>query len=65
VILLSEGHMIYNGPPKFVAEYFTQFGLTIGRFTNPADTLAQVAACPSMCLQNDTNILDLASQCQL
>ena len=27
VILLSEGYMIYNGPPKRVKEYFESFGL--------------------------------------
>ena len=27
IILMSEGHMIYNGPPKKALNFFKQFGL--------------------------------------
>ena len=39
--------------------------MTIGRFTNPADKLAQVAASPATCLKKDITTIDLANQCKL
>ena len=50
IILLSEGYTIYNGPPKYVKDYFTQFGLKMGRFSNPADKLSNIAAEPKSVL---------------
>ena len=29
IILLSEGYMIYNGPPEYAGLYFAQFGMRI------------------------------------
>ena len=42
VILLSEGFCVYNGPPAGVQDYFSAFGLKIGRFSNPADKLSVI-----------------------
>jgi hypothetical protein len=46
VIVLSEGHVAYNGPPTAVKSYFEKFGLTIGRYQNPADKLSIIAQEP-------------------
>ena len=40
VILLSEGYTVYSGPPSMVNYYFQQFGLKMGRYSNPADKLS-------------------------
>ena len=60
VILLSEGHTIYNGPPSQVKPYFEQFGLLMGKNFNPADKLSIIAAMPRTVLQNDITIEHLA-----
>ena len=46
VILLSEGYTIFNGPPSRVKDYFCQYGLKMGRFSNPADKLSNIASEP-------------------
>ena len=50
VILLSEGYMIYNGPPNLVKNYFEKLGLQMSRFSNPADKLSNIAAEPQTML---------------
>lgn len=54
VIVLAEGYCVYNGPPSAVKEYFDQFGLSIGRFQNPADKLLILAQEPSKHLKGTT-----------
>ena len=44
VILLSEGYTVYNGPPMHIKEYFEEFGLKMGNFSNPADKLSIIAS---------------------
>ena len=44
IIILSEGYLIYNGPPELASFYFNQFGMKIPQFSNPADKLAIAAA---------------------
>jgi len=63
VILLSEGYTIYNGPPGRVKDYFEQFGLTMGRFSNPADKLSNIASEPRRTLNAITSILQLSEAC--
>lgn len=46
IILLSEGHTIYNGPPDKVAEHFKKWGLIMPVFANPADKLINIATAP-------------------
>ena len=55
--MLSEGYIIYNGPPKYVKDYFTKFGLQMGRFSNPADKLSNIAAEPNSMLGDEMTIL--------
>jgi len=60
VILLAEGHAIYNGPPSGVRDYFSQFGYEMGRYVNAADKLLQIASQPSRILDPATTIEKLA-----
>lgn len=46
VILLSEGHTIYNGPPEKVEQHFKQWGFVMPVFANPADKLINIATAP-------------------
>ena len=46
VIVLSEGYCIYNGTPQGVKDYFSDFGLKMSRYSNPADKLSIIAAEP-------------------
>ena len=62
--MLSEGYIIYNGPPKLVKDYFTKFGLKMGRFSNPADKLSNIAAEPKSVLGDQMTILELNRQCK-
>jgi ABC-type multidrug transport system ATPase subunit len=54
VIVLAEGYCVYNGPPTVVKEYFEHFGLSIGRFQNPADKLLMLAQEPSKHIKGAT-----------
>ena len=63
VILLAEGHTIYNGPPIEVKNYFGSFGLEMGRFNNPADKLSMIAAEPRRVLREDVTIHELTQAC--
>lgn len=63
VIVLSEGYTIYNGPPGFVKEYYEQFGLSLGRFSNPADKLSNIAAEPRQVLTPEITIVALNEAC--
>ena len=62
--MLSEGYIIYNGPPKYVKDYFTNFGLQMGRFSNPADKMSNIAAEPKSVLGDQMTILELNRQCK-
>lgn len=46
IILLSEGHTIYNGPPDKVEKHFKKWGLVMPVFSNPADKLINIATAP-------------------
>ena len=63
VILLSEGHTVYNGPPRMVKPYFEAFGLQMSNYSNPADKLSIIASMPRTVLRSDTTIELLASAC--
>ena len=60
VILLSEGHTVYNGPPGEVKSYFEKFGLTMRNYSNPADKLSIIASMPRTVLNKDITIEQLA-----
>ncbi len=47
-----------------VKHYFSQFGLTMGRFSNPADKLSMIAAEPRKVLRDDITIMDLTRECK-
>ena len=65
VIVLSEGYTVYSGPPSMVATYFEQFGLKMGRYSNPADKLSVIAAEPTSVLTNEATIIDLHNNCKV
>ena len=65
VILLSEGYMIYNGPPSLVKEYFEKQGLRMSRFSNPADKLSNIAAEPKTVLGEQATVIELYKQCSI
>ena len=65
VILLSEGYMIYNGPPQLVKEYFERQGLRMSRFSNPADKLSNIAAEPKTVLGERATVIELYKQCSI
>lgn len=44
IVLLSDGYLVYNGPPEYAASHFSQFGLHIPNFSNPADKLSIAAS---------------------
>ena len=60
VILLSEGRTIYNGRPEDVRTYFEQdpFKLVMGLYSNPADKLLTLAACPRKCISSEKEKID-------
>ena len=60
VIVLSEGHTIYNGPPEDVKSYFEAYGLQMTKYSNPADKLSIIACLPKKTLNEDTTIEQLA-----
>ena len=64
VIVLSEGYTIYEGPPNKVKQYFEQFGLQMGRFTNPADKLSIIASEPFSLLTRENTITNLHKKCK-
>ena len=55
--------MIYNGPPKDVIQHFSQFGMNIDKFSNPADKLIQVANKPKSLMNEQFNFYDMAAAC--
>ena len=63
VILLSEGYMIYNGPPKTAGDYFREHGLRINNYCNPADKLCSIASYPRRILEPNITIEHLYSRC--
>ena len=65
VIVLSEGYTVYSGPPSMVATYFEQFGLKMGRYSNPADKLSVIAAEPTSVLTSEATIIDLHNNCKV
>ena len=65
VICLSEGYTIYNGPPRKIIDYFSQYGLRVTRYSNPADKLSSIASEPRLTLNPDVTILELNRQCEI
>ena len=63
IIVLSEGFVIYNGPPKLVKDYFSGLGLQMSRFSNPADKLSNIAAEPKTVLGDQMTIIELNRLC--
>ncbi len=53
--------MIYSGPAENVDRYFSQFGLRPKKFANPADRLINIASMPSIELNKDVTIVQLAA----
>ena len=64
VIVLSEGHTIYTGPPEKVRSYFEQFGLKMGKYSNPADKVSIIAAEPKSVLNESIDIVTLHESCK-
>lgn len=64
IILLSEGYMIFNGPPETAYLHFRQFGFKMLKFSNPADKVSIIAAEPRKLLSPKTSIYDLADVCR-
>lgn len=62
--MLSEGHTIFNGPPRLVKDYFEGLGLQMSRFSNPADKLSRIAAEPCTMLGEKYTIQELVSVCE-
>ena len=56
VIVLSEGHTIYNGPPQDVKSYFEAYGLKMNLYSNPADKLSIIASMPKKLLNEGITI---------
>ena len=56
IILMSEGRMIYNGPPKEAGNFFSQFGLVLKKNCNPADKLCSIACNPRRNLYQNATI---------
>ena len=40
LMLLAEGHMVYNGPTKDVVAYFGKLGYKCPKYTNPAEFIS-------------------------
>jgi ABC-type multidrug transport system ATPase subunit len=40
LMLLAEGHMVYNGPTKDVVAYFAKLGYKCPKYTNPAEFIS-------------------------
>ena len=48
VILMNRGHIIYQGSPARIVNYFKSVGFRCPRFTNPADFVLKVALRPEL-----------------
>lgn len=46
IICMSDGYMVYNGERKQMAHHYNNLGITLPRFTNPADFLIRLAIFP-------------------
>ena len=46
LILLHEGHLIYQGPAKLVAEYLNNNNIPMPKFKNPADFIIRLVQNP-------------------
>jgi hypothetical protein len=46
VIILADGYTIYNGPPKYVVDYFSAKDIYFPLYSNPADFLLKLASVP-------------------
>jgi ABC-type multidrug transport system ATPase subunit len=40
LMLLADGHMVYNGPTKDVVAYFANLGYKCPKYTNPAEFIS-------------------------
>ncbi len=47
LILLAEGHMVYNGPTKDVVAYFSDLGYPCPKYTNPAEFVSMFSSSTS------------------
>lgn len=47
LMLLAEGHMVYNGPTKDVVAYFGQLGYKCPKYTNPAEFIMNLVKADS------------------
>ena len=45
VLILSNGHTIFNGPADLLVRYFNSLGYALPEFTNPCDYYGQSLAC--------------------
>lgn len=63
IICMSDGYMIYNGERKHIAAHFNTLGVTLPRFTNPADFLIRLSIFPEQ-FRKDLSLeeLHIASQ---
>ena len=62
IILMSEGYMIYNGPPREAGDFFSQFGLVLKQNCNPADKLLSIASNPRRNLDQNITIKEISKQ---
>ncbi|GAB1198377.1 hypothetical protein APSETT444_007696 [Aspergillus pseudonomiae] len=44
VLLLSQGHVLYNGPSSSVRDYFDQFGHSVPAWSNPAEIMIDLVS---------------------
>eukprot|EP01087_Luapelamoeba_hula_P015533 TRINITY_DN4653_c0_g1_i1.p1 TRINITY_DN4653_c0_g1~~TRINITY_DN4653_c0_g1_i1.p1 ORF type:complete len:711 (-),score=122.70 TRINITY_DN4653_c0_g1_i1:103-2235(-) len=56
LILMSEGHIIYQGPTKEVVPYFANLGCPCPQYTNPAEHIMNLAKLDSYISSNEEGI---------
>jgi ABC-type multidrug transport system ATPase subunit len=59
VILLAEGHTIYNGSTQGTKDFLESLGIKFNKYTNPADLLLKLANDPTL-IKEDLTIKSLA-----
>lgn len=42
LLLLADGHIVYQGLANEIPDYFSTIGFSFGRFTNPADIFMKI-----------------------
>eukprot|EP00347_Sterkiella_histriomuscorum_P020203 403338701 len=63
LMMLSEGHTIFNGPANNIQNFLSDFNMSIPRFTNPADFILKIAIDPKIVNQEVTTIM-IANKCK-